>query len=149
MVKHAVIEGPEPDADILTIHIARNSLEPEGPRVPDYSKTDPVSPEVEPSGHESPQKRMARAGTREGRYSGPSGASPGPDRLANRVCHIAVTQPVLKRGGLYAATPLAVKARPLQEWGLVMRRDATKSRRPGGRFSARSERGAYGTAATA
>src|SRR3984885_15455115 len=48
MIQHAVIEGPEPDADILTIHIARNSSgSRKGRRVfQTISKTDPVGPKV-------------------------------------------------------------------------------------------------------
>ena len=65
MIQHAVIEGLEADADVLTIHIARISLQAPGARVcQTISKTDLDFPKG--ARRESPQKRMARAENRGG-----------------------------------------------------------------------------------
>jgi hypothetical protein len=76
MIQHPVIEGLEPDADVLTIHIAR--IFPSGSRArvrQTMSKTSSPDPAKDQDERVSPQKRMARADDRGG-LSG---------RLANRV----------------------------------------------------------------
>src|SRR5450755_4033328 len=94
MVQYAVIEGPEPDADILTIHIARKSSGSRwGRRVfQTISKTDPVGPKAFPEHERSPKTNGPREVPREGRCSGPSKVAPRrPIRPANRVCRLRDT----------------------------------------------------------
>jgi hypothetical protein len=57
MIQHAVIEGLEADADVLTIHIARCFPSGLRPRVPDHFKDQPDRPEGF-SARVRPQKRI-------------------------------------------------------------------------------------------